>query len=319
MEDFKLSFVKNRKRLTSLAVFIILAIIVLLIPTFTSLYVLIHIIDTLLIALFAVSFNLVYGYMGELPFGHAGFFGLGAYIVVILMKFLNVNLAYAILIGICSVVLYGVFVGSLIVRLSKIYFSLCSLAFGEFIAILFWSFREVGGDVGLHLRIITIKDMILFYYVVLCVVFACVFILYKIVKSPFGLTVQAIRDNPVRAGSIGVNVARYKKLTFIISTLFVGIAGILYLILFSIVHPRFCSWAMLLNPLVGTLLGGSGSFIGPIIGTLIYYQIYWIVSENLIFWQYFTGGIIVALIAFFPYGIMGYLERRQSLKLKRIY
>jgi branched-chain amino acid transport system permease protein len=302
------------KKSLKLLIFIIIAIAVLTLPHFISTYILIHIIDTLLIILFAVSFNLVYGYMGELPFGHAAFFGLGAYALFLPVIWGKVNLIYAILIGICVPVLYGAFVASLIIRLSKIYFSLCSLAFGEFIAILLWSFRETGGDVGLHLRIIDIHDMIPFYYIVLAVTVASLIILYRIVNSPFGLAVQAIRDNASRAKSIGINVERYKKLLFIISTFFLGVGGVLYGILFSVVHPRYCSWLMLLNPLAGTLLGGAGSFIGPIIGTLIYYNLYWIVSENTIFWHSFTGALIIGLITFFPQGIMGYFEARRKAR-----
>ena len=309
MEGFKIIF--DRRLLT--LIILVLAIILIPLPQFVSLYLLIHIIDTILIILFAVSFNLVYGYMGELPLGHACFFGLGAYTMFLLVRYTEINFALVLLISLCVVAAYAAFVASLIVRLSGIYFALCSLAFGEFIAILFWSLREAGGDVGMHLSIITIHDMVIFYYITLAVVAVSLVIIYKIVNSPFGLTIQSIRDNEVRSRSVGVNVLRYKKINFIISALFTGVAGILYSILFSIVHPRFCSWAMLLNPLVGTLLGGAGSFIGPIIGTALYYQVYWIISENTIYWQYFTGGLIMVLVLFFPQGIMGYLER----KLKR--
>lgn len=307
MEGSKTIFL-SKKFLTP--IILISAAVLLVLPKFISLYLLIHIIDTLLIILFAVSFNLVYGYMGELPFGHACFFGLGAYAMFLLKIYTGINFALILLISTCIVVAYAAFVASLIIRLTGIYFALCSLAFGEFITILFWSLREAGGDVGLHLSIITIHDMVPFYYVVLAVVIVSLLIMYRVVNSPFGLTIQSIRDNEVRSRSVGVNVLRYKKINFIISALFIGVAGILYSILFSIVHPRICSWGMLLNPLVGTLLGGASSFIGPIIGTVLYYQVYWIISEATIYWQYFTGGLIMALIVFFPEGIMGYLKKR---------
>jgi len=104
---------------------------------------------------------------------------------------------------------------------------------------------------------------------------------------------------------------------FIISAAFTGIAGILYSILHGIVHPRIASWEMVTNPLVGTLLGGAEIFSGPIIGTAIYYTIYWKISEMTSYWEYFTGGLIVILVIFLPKGIIPTFYTWVEQKLKK--
>ena len=292
------------KRFPQLILWCILAAFLLLLPTFLPLYYLIHTIDLIIIILFAVSFNLLYGYMKEISFGHAGFFGLGAYTMIALTKYTKVNLFIAMLIGMLFVLIYALFVSRLVTRLSGIFFALCSLAFGEFIAIIVWSSRTLGGDVGLHFSLITLQQMTFFYYIILAIASICIIVMYKIVNSPFSLAIRGIGDNMGRVESLGINVLKYRMAVFIISAAFTGIAGLLYSILHGIVHPRIASWEMLLSPLVGTLLGGAEIFSGPIIGTAIYYTIYWYIGGITSYWEYFTGGLIIVLVIFLPKGIM---------------
>ena len=292
------------KRFPQLILWCILAAFLLLLPTFLPLYYLIHTIDLIIIILFAVSFNLLYGYMKEISFGHAGFFGLGAYTMIALTKYTKVNLFIAMLIGMLFVLIYALFVSRLVTRLSGIFFALCSLAFGEFIAIIVWSSRALGGDVGLHFSLITLQQMTFFYYIILAIASICIIVMYKIVNSPFSLAIRGIGDNMGRVESLGINVLKYRMAVFIISAAFTGIAGLLYSILHGIVHPRIASWEMLLSPLVGTLLGGAEIFSGPIIGTAIYYTIYWYIGGITSYWEYFTGGLIIVLVIFLPKGIM---------------
>jgi branched-chain amino acid transport system permease protein len=255
--------------------------------------------------------------MKEISFGHAGFFLLGAYTMVALTKYTEVNLFIAMLIGMLLVLLYALFVSRLVTRLSGIFFALCSLAFGEFIAIIVWSSRALGGDVGLHFSLVTLQQMKIFYYIILSIACICIFVMYKIVNSPFSLAIRAIGDNMARVESIGIEVLRYRMAIFIISAAFTGIAGLLYSILHGIVHPRIASWEMLLSPLVGTLLGGAEIFSGPIIGTAIYYTVYWRIGGITSYWEYFTGGLIIILVIFLPRGIMPALQNLVKQKLKR--
>jgi len=305
------------KKFAQLILWFILAAFLILLPTFVPLYYLLHAIDVIIVILFAVSFNLLYGYMKEISFGHAGFFGLGAYIMVALTEHARVNLFIAMAIGMLFVLLYALFVSSLVTRLSGIFFSLCSLAFGEFIAIIVWSSRTLGGDVGLHFSLVPLQEMKFFYYIVLIIASICIIGMYKIVNSPFSLAIRAIGDNSSRVQCIGIKVLRYRMTIFIISAFFTGIAGMLYSILHGIVHPRIASWEMVTNPLVGTLLGGAEIFSGPIIGTAIYYTIYWQVSEMTSHWEYFTGGLIIILVMFLPKGIMPSLHTLFKQKMKK--
>lgn len=311
MEGFRIP------KITLLILWFTLAAFMLLLPTFLPLYYLIHTTDVIIIILFAVSFNLLYGYMKEISFGHAGFFGLGAYTTVVLTKYMEVNLYIAILIGMLFVSLYALLVSSLVTRLSGIFFALCSLAFGEFIAIIVWSSRTFGGDVGLHFSLITLREMKIFYYIVLSIVSISVFVMYKIVNSPFSLAIRAIGDNMSRVECLGIKVLRYRMAIFIISAIFTGIAGLLYSFLHGIVHPRIASWEMVTSPLVGTLLGGAELFSGPIIGTAIYYTIYWKIGEITSYWEYFTGALIIILVIFLPKGIMPTFYTLIKQKLKK--
>jgi branched-chain amino acid transport system permease protein len=310
-------FRKFTKKFPQLILWFILAAFLLLLPTFLPLYYLIHSIDVIIIILFAVSFNLLYGYMKEISFGHAGFFGLGAYTMVALTKYTEVNLFIAMSIGMLFVLLYALLVSPLVNRLSGIFFALCSLAFGEFIAIIVWSSRDLGGDVGLHFSLITLKEMKIFYYIVLAIASICIIAMYKIVNSPFSLAIRAIGDNQSRVECIGIKVLRYRMAIFIISAAFTGIAGLLYSILHGIVHPRIASWEMVTSPLVGTLLGGAEIFSGPIIGTAIYYTIYWKIGGITSHWEYFTGGLIIILVIFVPKGIMPTFYTLFKQKLKK--
>lgn len=313
MEGFR----KFIKKFPQLFLWVILAAFLLLLPTFLPLYYLIHTIDVIIIILFAVSFNLLYGYMKEISFGHAGFFGLGAYTMVVLTKYTQVNMFTAMFIGMLLVLLYALLVSPLVTRLSGIFFALCSLAFGEFIAIIVWSSRTLGGDVGLHFSIITLREMKIFYYIVLVIASICIIMMYKIVNSPFSLAIRAIGDNMSRVKCVGIKVFRYRITIFIISAFFTGIAGLLYSILHGIVHPRIASWEMVTSPLVGTLLGGAEIFSGPIIGTAIYYTIYWQIGEITSYWEYFTGALIIILVIFLPKGIMPTFLILLKQKLKK--
>ncbi len=159
--------------------------------------------------------------------------------------------------------------------------------------------------------------MKIFYYIVLSIASICMIAMYKIVNSPFSLAIRAIGDNMSRVECIGIKVLRYRMAIFIISAAFTGIAGLLYSILHGIVHPRIASWEMLLSPLVGTLLGGAEIFSGPIIGTAIYYTIYWQVGEMTSYWEYFTGALIIILVIFVPKGIIPTFDSLVKQKLKK--
>jgi branched-chain amino acid transport system permease protein len=237
--------------------------------------------------------------------------------MVALTKYTEVNLFIAMLVGMLFVLLYALLVSPLVTRLSGIFFALCSLAFGEFIAIIVWSSRDLGGDVGLHFSLITLKEMKIFYYIVLAIASICIIAMYKIVNSPFSLAIRAIGDNQSRVECIGIKVLRYRMAIFIISAAFSGIAGILYSILHGIVHPRIASWEMVTSPLVGTLLGGAEIFSGPIIGTAIYYTIYWKIGGITSYWEYFTGALIIILVIFLPKGIMPTFYTLFKQKLKK--
>lgn len=300
------------RKVSKLILASIVIVVLALLPLVTTKYYLLHATNTVILILFALSFNLVYGYLGELPLGQGGFFGLAAYIVFLSVLLAKIDMILAVLLSLCGVTIYGLLVAFLTRNLSGIYFALCHLALGQLIAIMFWSNVEWGGDVGLHMLIIPLTHLDSYYYIALVIVLACLFILYRIMNSPFGLAVQCIRDCQARVTSLGISMTRYKVIAITISAIFSGVAGILYAVLHSMVHPRFCSWEITTIPLLGALLGGSRSFWGPIIGTAIYNTVYWYISETTVFWQYWAGALAVVLITFFPEGIIGYVTKART-------
>lgn len=298
------------KRLGWLLMVIVLCLLVLA-PFLTSFYIFLHIIDLVILILVASSFNIVYGYLGQLPFGFSAYSGLAAYIFVIFAVLYKYPMMISALISIGVTVLYVLGTAAVLARLKGIYFSILSLGLGQIVATYFWSMKEFGGDVGIHFILIHMRHMPYYYlYIVLPTVLISLYIIYRILNSPFGLAIQCIQDNEERARSIGIPTYHYKLMTMIIAGLFAGIAGILYAGYSGVVHPRFASWEFLTVPLVGTLLGGPRTFFGPIIGTAIYGTVYWWVSTNYIYHMYITGALIVVLVAFFRKGLIPFIEEK---------
>jgi branched-chain amino acid transport system permease protein len=273
-------------------------------------------------ALAATALNFLLGYTGTLSFGHAAYFGLGAYGVGMTLKYLVPSTALGMLIGVIVGTVAAAVIGALIVRLRGVYFAMVTIAFGQ--VFYFISFRwntVTGGDDGLTgwqrqpldlagFRLDIQSHDTAFYYLALVCFAASVGAMALLLSSPFGRTLQAIRENERRARFLGIAVERHLWLSFVISCAFVSLAGTLYALLNNFTDPRALRWDMSGNFVMMTVLGGMRSFWGPLVGAAIFVVLQDYVSSHTENWMSVVGLIFVLVVLFFPRGVMGLLQRR---------
>jgi branched-chain amino acid transport system permease protein len=270
-------------------------------------------VEILILGLFAVSFNMIFGYMGQLSFGHAAYYGVGAYATGLLMVKASVPLpiclaASMIAAGICALI-FGYFC----VRLTGIYFAILTLAFGQLMYyIIFQWYSFTGGDDGL--QGIIPPDLLFgatsYYYFTLLIVTAALIAMWYISKSPFGYTMRAIRENADRTRFLGINVRRYMLINFIIAGMFAGLAGGLLGPFNRSVAPDLCNWHQSGIPVFMTVIGGPLGFFGPMIGSVIFTFLMAFVTGFTEYWPLTIGLIIIFVVLFMPGGVLGLVEER---------
>jgi branched-chain amino acid transport system permease protein len=279
--------------------------------------------------LFALGFNIIYGYTGLLSFGHAAFWGLGAYGTgIALAKLAVTSLWIGLAAGILAALLAGVVVGYLCLRRRGIYFAMLTLAFGQMIFFTGFHLSEwTGGDDGLRgiprlpveLPGITIAldTPLRLYYFTLVVVTLMLAGLNRILESPFGAVLQAIRENQSRAEACGYDVRRVKLLSFTFSALFAGVAGALEAIRLNFVPIDALYWTTSAQVVIMTLLGGAGTFFGPFVGAATFLLLEDRLSHVMESWSLVIGLIFIAFVLFLPRGIWGTLLDRLQHKRSR--
>jgi len=271
--------------------------------------------EMIIMALFSMSLNLILGFGGMVSFGHAAFFGAGAYTVALLMKKAGVPMALALLAAPVVAAICAAVIGWFCVRLIGLYFAILTLAFSQLLyMIVFQWYTFTGGDDGIHG--IPRPDWLTpeYYYLLCLVIFLFCFLLMRmIVNSSFGLTIRTIRENMERAKFIGINVRRYQWLNFIIAGSFAGVAGGLLTLLNRFAQTEFLHWSRSADPILASLVGGMYSFVGPAIGAaaLIFLKIF---SQQLHkglveVWAIILGLILLAVVLFAPSGLVGLYQR----------
>lgn len=266
--------------------------------------------EMFILALAASALNLMLGYTGMVSFGPAGLYAVGAYTTGVLMQKLGISIVPAMLAAPVVAGIVGFMVGWICVRRSAVYFALLTLAFSQIIwTIVFQWYSVTGGDDGLVSVPVPdfFFDITNCYYFMLATVTVCLLAIWKIVNSPFGLTLQAIRENANRVEFIGVNVKRYQLAAFVISSAFLGIAGSLTCVFSGSVFPDYAYWVKSADMLVICLLGGIYNFFGPLVGTVVYTVLTKIISEYTMHWHLVLGGIIVLIILAMRKGVVGTL------------
>ena len=276
----------------------------------------------LVLALAALALNFLLGFTGVLSFGHAAYFGLGAYGVGMTLKYLVPSTALGILVGILAGTLAAAVIGALIVKLRGVYFAMVTIAFGQ--VFFFISFRwnaVTGGDDGLSgwtrlplqlgfTGIDILANDKAFYYLVLGCFALSVAVMKLLLASPFGRTLLAIRENERRARFLGIPVDLHIWISFVVSCLFVSLAGTLYALLNNFTDPRALRWDQSGNFVIMVVLGGMRSFWGPLIGAAIFVVLQDYVSSHTENWMSFIGLFFVVVVLFFPRGVIGVLRRK---------
>ena len=271
----------------------------------------------------AMALNFLLGFTGVLSFGHAAYFGLGAYAAGMTIKYLVPSTMLGILVGVVVGTLGAAIIGALIARLRGVYFAMVTIAFGQVFYFITFRWNAVtGGDDGLtgwqrqplDLGFTTI-DILgndkAFYYLVLVFFALATGAMALILRSPFGRTLLAIRENERRARFLGIPVERHIWLSFVISCFFVSLAGTLYALLNNFTDPRALRWDQSGNFVIMAVLGGMRSFWGPLIGAAIFVALQDYVSSHTENWMSFIGLFFVLVVLFFPRGILG-LRRRKA-------
>jgi len=275
-------------------------------------------IEILVFALVGLGFNMLLGYTGLLSFGHGMFVGMGAYAASLFqIHFFSDSLIMPVVLGTAMSTLVGVVVGYLVMRKRGVYFSLLTLAFTQlFFYVCFRWTTLTGGENGLagitrpeRFMGLDLNNDYIFYYVVMIVMVACTVIIRKILNSPFGRVLQAIRDNEVRASCVGYNTKKYKHIVVIISAFFCGIAGSFYAFLLYFAFPEIF-FVMFSGDIVAmTIVGGMRNFFGPIVGGAIFVLFKDILSSITKNWMVFFGIIFMAFILFSPNGVVGVIQQ----------
>ena len=291
--------------------FLVLLVLIVVCP-----YVLypIFLMRVLCIALFACAFNLMIGYVGLLSFGHAAFFGMGSYVAAWTMKFWHVDAVVAILLGGLVGGLLGLCLGYLAIRRSGIYFAMITLALAQMVYFFCLEAPFTGGEDGIqqvprgHLfGVLNLNDDMTMYWVVAVIFLAGFLMIHRIIHSPFGQVLKAIRENEPRAISLGYQTSNYKLLAFILSCALSGVAGGTKALVFGIATLTDVNYPTSGEVVLTTLVGGLGTVFGPLMGSVVV-----VAMENYLAefgaWVTVTQGVIFMLcVLAFRRGIIGEL------------
>lgn len=266
----------------------------------------------LIASLFAMSLNLIMGYGGMVHFGHAAFYGIGAYTVAILTTRYQVSVFAALVLAPFASMLLAAVIGWFCVRRVHLYFAILTLAFGQLMyVIVFQWYNFTGGDNGIHG--IPVPDILTsatnFYLFTVIVVALCFLALRTLSKAPFVLTLRAIRENAERAQFIGIDVRRHQLLTFVSGAFFAGVAGALIAQLNRFTAPEMLFWTTSAEPILASLLGGMFSLIGPALGAAILTFLHVFITRYTQFWPFVLGVLTVLAVLVAPAGLVGLLAR----------
>jgi len=278
----------------------------------------------LVLALAAMSVNFLLGFTGVLSFGHAAYFGLGAYGAGFALKFLAPSTPLALLCGMLLGGLIGAALGSVIVRKRGVYFAMVTIAIGQvFYYIAFQWSSVTGGDDGLRgfsrqplefgaFSIDILSNANAFYYFVLVCFALVVAIMGFILRSPFGRTLIAIRENERRARFLGIAVERHIWIAFSLSCFFMGFAGALYALVNNFADPRGLHYSQSGDFVMMAVMGGMRNFWGPLLGAAVFVVLQDYLSSVTVNWMSGVGVLFVLIVLFFPRGLLGFVKHKSE-------
>ncbi|MBI5301973.1 MAG: branched-chain amino acid ABC transporter permease [Chloroflexi bacterium] len=264
-------------------------------------------------AILAMSLNLVLGYGGIYQFHHAAFYGVGAYAAALGITKMGMPVWLAFILAPLIAAFAGLVIGWFCIRLTRLYFGMLQISLGSLIwvIVLRWS-AFTSGDDGIHgiplpAPLETINGA---YFLNLAIALGCLVAMYFVIRSPFGATLQAIRDNAARCEAVGINVRNHQLAAIVIAAFFGGIAGVMFVVLERSVFPGMLFWSFSLDVFVMCLLGGWFTFAGPMVGAALVILLRTFASRYTEYWTLLLGVILILLIFFLPEGIMGFVSAR---------
>jgi branched-chain amino acid transport system permease protein len=278
----------------------------------------------LVFALAAMALNMLLGFTGVLSFGHAAYFGLGAYGAGLMLKFVAVSTPLAIVAGTLLGGIAGTLFGLLIVRRRGVYFAMVTIAFGQVCYYIAYKWDALTGGfdglrgfqrqpMNLGLATLDIQNSdTAFYYFVLAIFAVAIGLMGFILRSPFGRTLLAIRENERRARFLGIPVERHIWLSFSISTFFAALAGTLYALLNNFADPLAMHYTLSGEFVIIVVMGGMRAFWGPLIGAIVFVVLEDTISSMTVNWMSFVGLIFILVVLFFPRGLLGMMQRREA-------
>ena len=269
-----------------------------------------------ILALAAVSLNLILGYGGMPSFGHAAYLGIGGYAVGILAQE-GIGSGYAqFAVALAASASYALVIGALSLRTRGVYFIMITLAFAQMAYYVASGLARYGGDDGLTIytrsdfgSLISLSNRVQFYYLCLACLLATVFLIWRIVNSRFGLVVQGLRSNEQRMQAIGFPSKRYKLVAFVIAGTLCGLSGALLANNTDFVSPAVMYWTRSGDLMVMVILGGMGTLVGPVIGAVVYLLLEELLSQITEYWALIMGPLLLLIVLFGRGGIMGLLGR----------
>lgn len=276
------------------------------------------------LGLFALSLNLLVGYSGMLSFGHAGFFGIGAYAFSILLRTGDVSIPVAALLTLVIVAIFALVIGYVCARVEGVFFSFITLAIQMLLYSLVIAWSDLtGGEQGLIGGIpkppfmgIDLAVPSHFFVTSVIILFVGILAILRIIQSPFGAAMRMIRDNPQRAAFVGLNVLRYRTVMFVLASLFSGLAGMIMALHVSGAYPNFLYWTLSGEGLFMIVLGGISTFLGPLVGAAVFIAINGILNALGGHHGLVLGGIILLIVMGFRKGILEWVRDLPSLRRK---
>jgi len=276
-------------------------------------------VEILIAVLFAASLHFLMGPGGMVSFGHAAYFGLGAYAAALVTLKLQWPMPLAMLAGALAAMAGAILFGWFCVRLSGVYLAMLTLAFAQIVWATFFQWDDLtGGSNGLvGIRPAeTLASPLAYYYLALGCAALGVILLRRVIHAPFGLALRAARDAAVRAESLGMDVRRLQWGGFAIAGLFCGLAGVLFAFSKGSISPEVASVGRSVDGLVMVLLGGVQSLLGPLLGAALFTWLQDLVARETDYWRALLGGVILLLVLLFPGGMAGAFSRLRA-PLKR--
>jgi branched-chain amino acid transport system permease protein len=304
---------KSTMKLRSLWFLVTLVVLLLLLPAVLPRFYTYILAVIFVTALLAMSLNMVVGHGGLFQFHHGVFYGMGAYAFALMVTKAGLPMWLCFIASPLVAAATGFLIGWFCVRLTSLYFGMLQISLGSLIwALAFRWYSLTSGDDGIHG--VPVPDFVSSttggYYFILFFFVLGVMVMYMIHRSPFGTTMQAIRDNPARCSAIGIDVRRHALLGIVIAAFFAGVAGVLFVVLERSVFPDLLFWVLSLEIFIMCLLGGWYTFAGPILGAAITVSLRTFVGIYTEYWTLILGSLLILLIFFLPEGVMGFLAQK---------